>query len=104
MIGLGTWECRVSTMFYKGTARVKVFDNNGEYGFEIYVPDFEVPDIKLISAEEDGNHVDAVVQVSLLPGKNINLSVDFDGDIITGFVKVPMLGKITLKDGHRVEE
>ncbi len=102
MIGIGTWECKVDTMFFKGTAQVKIFDNNGEYGFDVIIPDFDVPDITVLSVEEDGNDIDAVVQTSLLPGKDINLSVSIDGDDITGFLKIPFVGKVKLKDGHRI--
>lgn len=102
MVGIGTWECRVDTMFFKGTAQIKVFDNNGAYGFEVIVPGMDVPDIEVISVEEDGNAVDATIRTSLTGDKDIDLSVEFDDDIVTGFIKVPYLGKVKLKDGHRI--
>ncbi len=102
MLGIGTWECKIDTVFFKGTAQLKVFDNKGEYGFDLTVPGMEVPDIKVISVEEDDTFLDAVVHTSLTGDKDINVSVEFDGDIVTGFVKVPYLGKIKLKDGHRI--
>ena len=38
MIGLGKWACNVNTMFFSGEVKIKVFDNNGEYGFELDIP------------------------------------------------------------------
>ena len=63
------------------------------YGGEVYT------DYEEIIARND---IDAVVQTSLLPGKDINLSVSIDGDDITGFLKIPFVGKVKLKDGHRI--
>ena len=44
---------------------------------------------------------DTTVEIELQNPKQ-KVSVEFDGDIVTGFVKVPYLGKIKLKDGHRI--
>ena len=102
MIGLGTWACNVNTMFFSGEAKIKIFDNNGCYGFELEVPGVTVPDITIKSVEEDDDTITAVVQTSLLPEKDIDLTVTFDGDEFDGFVKIPFLGKVKFKDGHRV--
>ena len=50
--------------------------------------------------EEDDDTINAVVQTSLLPDKDIDLCVTFDGDEFDGFVKIPFLGKVKFKDGH----
>ncbi len=102
MIGLGTWACNVNTMFFSGEAKIKIFDNNGSYGFELEVPGVAVPDITVKSIEEDDDTITAVVQTSLLPEKDIDITVTFDGDEFDGFVKIPFLGKVKFKDGHRV--
>lgn len=102
MIGIGTWSCRVDTMFFKGNATVKIIDNNGEYGIELEVPGVDIPDVTIKEIHEDGNSLNAIAQTSLLPGKDIEMSIDFDGDDFGGFLKIPFLGKVKLKDGHRV--
>ncbi len=104
MIGLGKWACNVNTMFFSGEAKIHVFDNNGEYGFELDVPGITVPDIDVIKVEEDDDTVFAVIRTSLLPDKDIELTVTFDGDEFDGFVKVPFIGKVKFKDGHRIAE
>ena len=75
MIGLGKWACNVNTMFFSGEVKIDVFDNNGEYGFEIDIPGIDVPDIEIRKVEEDGDSIYAVVRTSLLPGKDIELNI-----------------------------
>lgn len=104
MIGLGKWACNVNTMFFSGEAKIRVFDNNGSYGFELEVPGVSVPDITVKNIEEDDDTIKAVVQTSLLPDKDIDLFVAFDGDEFDGYVKIPFLGKVKFKDGHRIAE
>lgn len=102
MIGLGKWACSVSTMFFSGEVKIDIFDNNGEYGFNLNIPGVDIPDITVKEVEEDGNTINAVVQTSLLAGKDINLTAIFEGDTIDGFIKIPFLGKVKFKDGHRI--
>lgn len=104
MIGLGKWACSVNTMFFSGEVKLTVFDNNGAYGFELDLPGVDVPDVEIKEVTEDGDTVNALVGTSLLPGKDINLSVTFSGDTFDGFVKIPFIGKVKFKDGHRIEE
>jgi hypothetical protein len=104
MIGLGKWACTVNTMFFSGEVEIKVFDDNGKYGFELDLHDVDIPDFDFKSIEEDDDSITAVVQTSLLPGKDIEFYIEFDGDEFDGYVKIPILGKVKFKDGHRVEE
>ena len=104
MIGLGNWACNVNTMFFTGEVKFKIFDDNGKYGFELDVPGITVPDITVKEVKEDGNSVAATVQTSLLPGKDLELNVDFDGDCFDGFLKIPFLGKVKFTNGHRIAE
>mgnify|MGYP006051039915 FL=1 len=104
MIGLGKWACNVNTMFFSGEVKINIFDNNGAYGFEIDIPGIQVPDVTVKSVEEDDDTVNAVVETSLLPGKDIELTINFDGDEFDGFLKIPYIGKVKFKDGHRIEE
>ena len=102
MLGLGKWACNVNTMFFSGEVKLKVVDNNGEYGFELDLPGVDVPDIEIKKVEEDDDTINATVATSLLPGKDIELSITFDDDTFDGFIKIPFLGKVKLKDGHKI--
>lgn len=101
MIGLGKWVCHVDTMFFRGDAHLHLFDNNGEYGFELSLPDMSIPEIVIKDVTENGNTLNAVANVDLLPGKDIDVTLTFDGDTFEGLLKVPFIGKIKLKDGKR---
>ncbi len=104
MIGIGSWACSVNSMFFSGEVKFKVFDDNGKYGFEIDIPGITVPDIDVIEVIEEDDTINATVQTSLLEGKNINLFAEFDGDTFDGYLKIPFIGKIKFKDGHKIEE
>lgn len=104
MIGLGKWACNVNTMFFSGEVKINVFDDNGSYGFELDIPGIEIPDITIKEVKEEGDTINAVAQTSLLPGKDIELTITFDGDEFDGFLKIPFLGKVKFKDGHRITE
>jgi hypothetical protein len=101
MIGLGKWVCHVDTMFFRGDAHLHLFDNNGEYGFELSLPDMSIPEVVIKDVTEDGNTLNAIANVDLLPGKDIDVTLTFDGDTFEGLLKVPFIGKIKLKDGKR---
>ena len=106
MIGLGTWTCRIDTLFFKGEASIKIFDNEGEYGVDLNIPDVDIPDVEIleIDADEESKVVDAVAAISLLPGKEITCHFEFEDDTFTGFLKIPFLGKVRLKDGKKVSD
>ena len=102
MIGLGTWEAPVSTIFYKGTGRVTISDLNGEYDFKFELVGQNLPEIKISDVVEDGNTLTAVGECSqLLPDKKIPVTVTFDGDEFTCTVKAPLIGRVKLK-GYRI--
>lgn len=102
MIGLGTWLCSVSTLFFSGDVELKIYDKNGEYGFKIFIPDFESPDISVKDVEEDEDTLIATVETSVLEGKDITLKFTFAEDTFDGFIKIPMLGKVKLKKCKRI--
>lgn len=104
MIGLGKWACNVNTMFFSGEVKLRIFDDNGSYGFELDIPGVGSPEIIVKKIEIEDETVTAVVQTSLLPEKDIDLHVNFDGDEFDGFLKIPFIGKVKFKDGHRIAE
>ena len=103
MIGLGKWICTVNTMFYSGDVKFEIFDDNGEYGFNLDMPGMKIPDITVKKVEEDDDTITATVETSLLEGKDITLVVTIDGDTFDGYLKVPFFGKVKLKNGHRID-
>ena len=104
MTGLGIWEASIDAMFLKETGRVEIYDNNGAYGFRGSLRGFDLGDIEVVSVKEDGNIIDAVITVPVLPNAEIPLHAEIDGDNLTGYAVLPIIGKVKIKDGHRIKE
>ena len=102
MIGLGKWSCSIDTMMYRGDAILTIADNGGAYSFTAEVPGVKMPEYHVSNITEDGNTLTAIVTTPVLAGKELPISLTFDGDVVTGFAKVPLLGKIKLKNGKRI--
>lgn len=102
MIGLGKWACSVNTMIFSGDVEFEIFDNNGEYGFNLDVPGMKIPDFKVKEVEEDDDTITATIETSLLEGKDITLVVTIDDDTFDGYLKVPFFGKVKLKNGRKI--
>lgn len=96
MIGLGTWEAPINTMIFKGTGRMTISDNNGEYDFKFELVGEQIPEIKISDVVEEENTLTAVGECDLLKGKKVPVTVTFDGDTFSGIIKAPFIGKIKL--------
>ena len=102
MLGLGTWEFFVDTMFYRGKVLLMVGEKDGDYDIGIDIPGMDVPPFSVARLAAEGNTVTGMARTDLLPGKDIPFSITFDGDAADGFLKVPFMGKFTLRNGKRV--
>lgn len=102
MIGLGKWVCNVKSMLFSGEVKFEIFDDNGSYGFKADIPGISLPDISVKSVKQNGNDVNVIIQTSLLPDKDIIIDAFFDGDSFEGTVKIPLFGKVKLRDGRRL--
>ena len=104
MIGLGNWGVSIDTMMFRGDAVLTIADKNGTYDFSVKVEKIEkMPPYTIDSVTEEGdNTLVLVISTPMMNGKQITANLTFDGDTLTGFAKVPLLGKIKFKNGHRV--
>ncbi|MBE6812432.1 MAG: hypothetical protein IKJ63_09750 [Clostridia bacterium] len=103
MIGIGKWLCKVNSMFYRGEVTLNIADNNGEYDITLEIDaDFDMPDYKIYDVTTEGNTVTAKAEVSLLPGKVVDVSFTIENDVLSGVLKVPFMGKIKVTDGHKI--
>ena len=104
MIGLGKWGGRVDTIFFKGDVVIIISDKDGEYdfGIELDAANIDIPDFRFYDITEEGNVLKGKGEVSLLPGKVIDAELTFEGDTMSGFLKIPYVGKIKIKDGKKV--
>lgn len=104
MLGIGTWRGNVNTIFFNGEVSLSIEDNNGSYGFSMQLPEEikKIPEVSFKSFEEDGNTLTAKAEVSLMPGKTVDVVMNFDGDTMNGVLKIPFIGKIDLNEFKRV--
>ncbi len=101
-IALGKWRCRIDSFIFSGDIFMTVRNKNGEYDFELEVPGITAPDFEFKRIEESGNRVNATVFVPAVK-KEAELDITFSQNSFEGFLKVPLLGKIKLKNAVKVE-
>lgn len=104
MIALGTWSFNVTTMFFKGEAKLRVFDDNGKYGFAVSLPGMDTPDFEIKEIKEEGNTLSGILLTSLLRGKDIPFELTVENEVASGYLKAPYLGKVNLKNGKKVAD
>lgn len=103
MLGVGKYKTYVDHMFFKGEAVFEIEYENGEYEFEIELEnaDFEM-DVKILESEVLDNTLIAKATVGVLPGKTIDVNLTFEDDKCNGFLKIPFVGKIKIKDAVKL--
>ena len=102
MLGLGKWKFQLDTMFYRGSAVLTVGEKDGEYDIGIDLVDMNIPEFSYENLQAEGNTVTGVAHTDLLKGKDIPFSLTFEDGKANGFLKVPFMGKIKLKDGENI--
>ena len=103
MIGLGKWTGEIETSLISGSAIVEICDNNGEYDFSVTVPSLKkLPNFKVYDIVEDGNRLSGKAEIELMGKMTVDISVEINGDSFTGYLQVPFLGKIEIKNGKKI--
>ena len=104
MIGLGTWKFTVDTPIYKGDALLYIKDDGGNYDVKCELVGMDKAGMDAVSVCEEGeNTLTGIAVTNLLKGKDIPFTITFEGGAANGFLKVPFIGKLKLKDGQKVE-
>ncbi len=104
MTGLGTWTCKIDSPLIKDKPLFTIFDNNGKYGIKFRIRSYENDNLPVISAEEDGNTLHLNVAADKFkPGAVASTELTFDNDSFTGFIRLPIMGKIKLLNGMKVD-
>ena len=103
MTRLGTWTCKIDSPLIKDKPLFTIFDNNGKYGIKFRMRSYENDNLPVISAEEDGNTLRLNVAADKFkPGAVASTELTFDNDSFTGFIRLPIMGKIKLLNGIKV--
>ncbi|MEG0979799.1 MAG: hypothetical protein RR911_03945 [Oscillospiraceae bacterium] len=103
MIGIGKWQFNVNTMFLKGSAAIEIIDNNGKYEFNAEIPGVkDTTNYFINNIKENGNTLTVNGGSDLLPGKEITVVATFEDGVCNGYIEVPFLGKIPIKNGQKI--
>ena len=85
MVGIGKWVGSVNTIVFKGDVTVEIKDKDGEYEIDFELPEkFKNIEIRYYDVHAEGNTIKGKGEVTLLPGKEMEASVTFEGDTMTG--------------------
>ena len=103
MLGLGKWKVNVDTKFYKGEAFLIIGEEDGEYNVRTELAGGKRPDFSFSNLRAEGNTITGTARHSMLQGKMIPFSATFEDGKVSGFLDVPFVGMITIKDGVKVE-
>ena len=105
MIGLGKYNVSINHMFYTGVATFEIKDDNGSYKLDIVLnenDDFEISDVELTDVIEEVDTIIAKAYIDEFPGKAIDVTLTFNNDKCNGFLKIPFVGKIKIKDAVKI--
>ncbi len=104
MIGLGKYKADINNMFFKGEAVFELKDNNGKYDIEIELEDkdIDMPEINITDVEEEDNTLTAKASSPMFPGKEVDLCLTFEDGKCNGFLKIPFVGKVKIKDAVKI--
>ena len=103
MIGIGKYKVNIDHMFFKGEAVFEIDFKNNNYELEIEIDDADFDmDVTITEFEEDDDTLDAKATVAILPGKEIDVHLTFDDDGCNGYLKIPFVGKIKIKDAVKI--
>lgn len=104
MIGLGKWKTDIDTIFFTGTAVLVIGEKDGKYTMSLELPDGDgdIPEIAVLKAEEDDDTLIAEVTADVMNGKAIDVSLTFKDDVCNGFLKIPFIGKIKIRNAEKV--
>ena len=104
MIGLGKYKADINNMFFKGSAVFQLKGENGKYEIEVELEDksIDMPQIDIVDAEEDDNTLTAKATSPEFPGKAVDVSLTFEDDKCNGFIKIPFVGKVKIKDAVKI--
>lgn len=97
------YKAKINNMFFKGDAVFGITYNDGKYGMDIDLEgaEFDMP-VEITEVIEDSETFIAKATTSLLPDRIIDISLTFEDDKCNGFLKIPFIGKVKIKDAVKL--
>ena len=104
MLGQGKYKANINHMFYNGEAFFEIEYDDGKLELDIDLPEggIDIPDVEITEFFEEENTIIAKAKLSIIPGKEVDINLTFDGDRCNGYIKAPFVGKIKIKDAVKV--
>ncbi len=100
------YKAKINNMFFKGDAVFGITHDGEKYGMEIDLEgaEFEMP-VEIIEAQveyTEENTLFAKATTPLLPERVIDITLTFEDDKCNGFLKIPFIGKVKIKDAVKL--
>ena len=104
MLGIGKYRAQINNMFFKGEAIFELIDNGGKYDLKVELEDkdIDMPEIDITDTSVEDNTLIAKATSPAFPGKEVDVSLTFEGDKCNGFLKIPFVGKVKIKDAVKI--
>lgn len=104
MLGIGKYKAQINNMFFKGEAIFELIDKGGKYDIKIELEDkdIDMPAIVIEEASAEDNTLIAKATSPEFPGKAVDISLTFEDDKCNGFLKIPFVGKVKIKDAVKI--
>ena len=104
MLGIGKYKEQINNMFFKGEAIFELLDNGGRYDIKIELEDkdIDMPEIDITEASVEDNTLIAKASSPAFPGKDVDVTLTFEDDKCNGFLKIPFVGKVKIKDAEKI--
>lgn len=104
MLGIGKWKGEISTIVLKGTVFFEIAHDGKNYLVDIRLPE-PMNKVKIAYDEihEDGNSLVGTGSISVMKNKTVETKITFEENgRVKSFMKIPMLGKVVMKNVERV--
>ena len=95
------YKAKINNMFFKGDAVFGISCNEGKYEMEIELDgaDFEM---QVVEASVEDNVFTAKASTPILPDKDFDILLTFEDDKCNGYLKIPFVGKVKIKDAVKI--
>lgn len=104
MLGIGKYKAQINNMFFKGEAIFEFIDNGGKYDLKVELEDKDVdmPEIIIADTSVEDNTLIAKATSPMFPGKDVDVNLTFEDNKCNGFLKIPFVGKVKIKDAEKI--
>lgn len=105
-IGIGSWAGKINVRLARGEVKFQISEaDNGDYKIDVQLPgglkSAKIEFFNLVE-EPDGKTISGEGKISVLPGRKLTGAFTFEENTFVGEIKAPVVGKISITEGHRI--